>query len=62
MKGHWAFEHGRQGKSDVDWHPVPLQTLFRGNLLRYFIQPKNDNKSDLEVQGGGLATTDLPEI
>ncbi|KFY15027.1 hypothetical protein V491_05804 [Pseudogymnoascus sp. VKM F-3775] len=36
MKGHWISVHGRSGQTDFDWHPVPLQTFFRGNLLRYF--------------------------
>ncbi|KFY18830.1 hypothetical protein V493_08315 [Pseudogymnoascus sp. VKM F-4281 (FW-2241)] len=36
MKGHWLSAHGRSGQSDIDWHGVPLQTFFRGNLLRYF--------------------------
>ncbi|PYI04994.1 hypothetical protein BO78DRAFT_371888 [Aspergillus sclerotiicarbonarius CBS 121057] len=36
MQSHWRFEHRRRGNNDRDWHPVPLQTFFRGNLLRYF--------------------------
>lgn len=36
MKGHWLSVHGRSGQIDFDWHPVALQTFFRGNLLRYF--------------------------
>ena len=36
MKSHWIATHGRPGDSAVDWRDVPLQTFFRGNLLRYF--------------------------
>jgi hypothetical protein len=36
MKSHWIAKHGRHGESAVDWRDVPLQTFFRGNLLRYF--------------------------
>lgn len=36
MKTHWYSEHCRPGRPFVDWHSVPLQTFFRGNLLRYF--------------------------
>jgi hypothetical protein len=42
MKGHWYAAHGRPGRPLVDWRPVPLQTLFRGNLLRYFTYPDSD--------------------
>jgi len=45
MKSHWASEHGRPAEPSVDWRPVPLQTFFRGNLLRYFtrVPDGNDN-------------------
>ncbi|KFY02230.1 hypothetical protein O988_02303 [Pseudogymnoascus sp. VKM F-3808] len=36
MKSHWLSDHGRPGQIDFDWHPVRLQTFFRGNLLQYF--------------------------
>ncbi|KAK2788328.1 hypothetical protein FQN53_003862 [Emmonsiellopsis sp. PD_33] len=45
MKQHWVHEHGRagrgagEGKAKGDWKSVPLQTFFRGNLLRYFTKP-----------------------
>ncbi|KAG0649822.1 Orsellinic acid biosynthesis cluster [Hyphodiscus hymeniophilus] len=38
MKSHWLSVHGRQGRSILDWQPAPLQTFFRGNLLRYFTE------------------------
>lgn len=36
MKSHWIAKHGRPGDGAVDWQDVPLQTFFRGNLVRYF--------------------------
>jgi len=36
MKSHWVSVHDRQGQTNLDWRPVPLQTFFRGNLLHYF--------------------------
>ncbi len=36
MKHHWLAVHGRQGLAACDWQTAPLQTFFKGNLLRYF--------------------------
>lgn len=36
MKCHWSSAHGRAAQEHIHWRPVPLQTFFRGNLLRYF--------------------------
>lgn len=36
MQSHWSAVHGRQGEPILDWRSVPLQTFFKGNLLRYF--------------------------
>ncbi|PWY95554.1 hypothetical protein BO94DRAFT_530288 [Aspergillus sclerotioniger CBS 115572] len=36
MQSHWRSEHRRRGDDGRDWRPVPIQTFFRGNLLRYF--------------------------
>ncbi len=36
MKTHWLSSHGLSGQPGSDWCSVPLQTFFRGNLLRYF--------------------------
>ena len=36
MKHHWLSVHGRAGQSELDWCPVQLQTIFRGNFLKYF--------------------------
>ena len=40
MQKHWLDAHGRRGESaNGDWQATPLQTFFRGNLLRYFTHP-----------------------
>jgi hypothetical protein len=36
MEHHWRSVHGRQGLAACDWQTAPLQTFFKGNLLRYF--------------------------
>lgn len=36
MENHWSAKHGRKGYPSNDWSPAPLQTFFRGNMLRYF--------------------------
>ncbi|KAH8799809.1 hypothetical protein F5884DRAFT_117509 [Xylogone sp. PMI_703] len=47
MKRHWTTEHDRQGCAGADWHPVPVQTFFQGNMLHYFTKPVNSlNESD----------------
>lgn len=61
MKGHWYAAHGRPGRPLVDWRPVPLQTLFRGNLLQYFTCPDPnvplvDHYCSL-IQNGGRENT-----
>ncbi|CAH0025377.1 unnamed protein product [Clonostachys rhizophaga] len=39
MQSHWKAEHHMSGCAALDWQSVPLQTFFRGNLLRYFTHP-----------------------
>lgn len=39
MKAHWVAAHARRGVTNVDFHGVPLQTFFKGNMLRYFTAP-----------------------
>jgi hypothetical protein len=39
--------HGRTGQAGLDWHGVPLQSFFRGNLLRYFTRPSFANSDYL---------------
>ncbi|KAG9228102.1 hypothetical protein BJ875DRAFT_490216 [Amylocarpus encephaloides] len=36
MKSHWLSVHHRRGEANVDFQSAPLQTFFKGNLLRYF--------------------------
>lgn len=37
MKNHWAAAHKDLVRAEAaQWHPVTLQTFFRGNQLRYF--------------------------
>jgi hypothetical protein len=42
MKSHWVSTHGRLGQELFDWNHAPLQTFFRGNLLRYFTKSPPD--------------------
>ncbi|KAH9209209.1 hypothetical protein DL95DRAFT_310392 [Leptodontidium sp. 2 PMI_412] len=37
MKRHWAHTHNGVIINGARWHPVVLQTFFRGNQLRYFV-------------------------
>ncbi|KAL3459175.1 hypothetical protein BJX64DRAFT_206625 [Aspergillus heterothallicus] len=39
MEGHWRSDHGTKALPHRDFQPVPLQTFFRGNLLKYFTAP-----------------------
>ncbi|KAJ5717003.1 hypothetical protein N7488_002649 [Penicillium malachiteum] len=36
METHWPSKHGCKGDPNWDWTPTPIQTFFRGNMLRYF--------------------------
>ncbi|KAH8660799.1 hypothetical protein BGZ60DRAFT_456111 [Tricladium varicosporioides] len=47
MKSHWSVEHERLGQAIFDWQPVPLQTFFRGNLLRYFTDPRYNKPQEI---------------
>ena len=40
MAMHWSAAHGCKGAPARDWSAVPLQTFFRGNMLRYFAGPR----------------------
>jgi len=55
MKSHWLSAHGRNGKPAIDWQPAPLQTFFKGNLLRYFTGTPSLSQS--EKFSSGLACT-----
>jgi hypothetical protein len=39
MKHHMISVHSQIGQKTIDWLPTPLQTFFRGNLMRYFTAP-----------------------
>ncbi|KAL2855643.1 hypothetical protein BJX68DRAFT_217017 [Aspergillus pseudodeflectus] len=36
MEAHWRSGHGTKALAGGNFQPVPLQTFFRGNLLKYF--------------------------
>lgn len=36
METHWPSKHGCKGDPSQNWSTAPLQTFFRGNMLRYF--------------------------
>ena len=36
MKSHWRTVHQQKGEDGISWHPVKLQTFFRGNRVMYF--------------------------
>jgi len=39
MKHHWSVVHQCARRPEPAWEPVPLQTFFSGNSLRYFTKP-----------------------
>lgn len=45
MRHHWLSVHGRQGLAVDDWQTAPLQTFFKGNLLRYFTGTPSEERS-----------------
>lgn len=53
MKQHWMSVH-HISSSDLGgfWDPVPLQTFFRGNALRYFTNPALLISSSSDKSGG----------
>lgn len=40
MEMHWSAVHRCKGAPARDWSAVPLQTFFRGNMVRYFAGPR----------------------
>ncbi|TVY15499.1 Orsellinic acid/F9775 biosynthesis cluster protein D, partial [Lachnellula arida] len=46
MKHHWVSVHRRQGGAACDWQAVPIQTFFKGNLLRYFTATPSDKSGE----------------
>lgn len=59
MKSHWLFIHGRPGQPTFDWQSAPLQTFFRGNLLRYFTP--GDTQAKVIQSSGSKAYAELLE-
>jgi hypothetical protein len=51
MKHHWLSVHRRQGLAACDWQTAPIQTFFKGNLLRYFTgKPSRDATERIAAQ------------
>jgi hypothetical protein len=50
MKHHWLSVHGRQGLASCDWQMVPLQTFFKGNLLRYFTGTPSGKSAEITAR------------
>jgi hypothetical protein len=50
METHWTSQHGRKGYVHADWASAPLQSFFRGNMLRYFTSsPRPANNVAIKV-------------
>ncbi|RFU35493.1 hypothetical protein B7463_g857, partial [Scytalidium lignicola] len=49
MRHHWSTKHDRKGDDDADWHSVPVQTFFRGNMIHYFTSPPSTRLSELDT-------------
>ncbi|KAH8168969.1 hypothetical protein LIA77_11095 [Sarocladium implicatum] len=41
MEMHWPAAHNCKGEAARDWSRVPLQSFFRGTMLRYFAGPRS---------------------
>lgn len=51
MENHWSMDHGSKGKEGRDWTAAPLQTFFRGTMLRYFTsKPKSRTTTAPQTQ------------
>lgn len=51
MKHHWLSVHRRQGLAACDFQTAPIQTFFKGNLLRYFTgTPSGDLTERISAQ------------
>ena len=55
MEHHWRSVHGRQGLAACDWQTAPLQTFFRGNLLRYFTGTPSGNPAEMKKVAAQIA-------
>lgn len=47
MQSHWRSVHERPGIPGKDWKYAPLQTFFRGNMLKYFTQAASSSNSKM---------------
>ncbi|KAJ5482046.1 transcriptional regulator family: Fungal Specific TF [Penicillium sp. IBT 31633x] len=57
MKQHWmSVHHIAASNNGGFWDPVPLQTFFRGNVLRYFTNPALLNSSSSDSLNGLTST------
>ncbi|KAG9234596.1 hypothetical protein BJ875DRAFT_509342 [Amylocarpus encephaloides] len=66
MKHHWLSVHRRQGLASYGWQTAPLQTFFKGNLLRYFTGTPSGKPTEITSQfdhqnGSKERTTPLPD-
>ncbi|KAL4867802.1 hypothetical protein BDV12DRAFT_209519, partial [Aspergillus spectabilis] len=61
MEAHWRHYHGRKGYRHEDYTPTPLQTFFRGNLLRYFTSPDPSAVLNTPVSLPAIDDTCIPE-
>ncbi|KAJ9616882.1 hypothetical protein H2200_000602 [Cladophialophora chaetospira] len=48
MKSHWLSAHP---KENCEWSSVPVQTFFRGNLLKYFSAPSRLSEGKVDEDG-----------
>lgn len=61
MKSHMISVHGHAAHPFMDWHSVPIQTFFRGNLLRYFTTPAK-SKPVPPLSGLDLSQSNDPDV
>ncbi|KAL5334991.1 hypothetical protein BJX70DRAFT_391020 [Aspergillus crustosus] len=62
MEAHWRENHGRKGYLHEDFISAPLQTFFRGNLLRYFTSPDSATAglgTPVSLSHSGFSCTDI---
>lgn len=50
MELHWSAAHGCKGYHDRNWKSTPLQTFFRGKMLRYFTIQGERNPQDVHAR------------
>ncbi|KAJ5682242.1 hypothetical protein N7462_005407 [Penicillium macrosclerotiorum] len=50
MERHWSTVHNCKGYPTFDWSAAPLQTFFRGNMLRYFTSRESPHVWKLQAK------------